>query len=57
MSTKSWNISIRTHYLHNVEIGTIERTKFFEVVIYHNLSFESDMNYVKGKLPRKIDLL
>ena len=41
----------------NVKIDMVERTKFLGVMIDQNLSFQSHINYIKGKVARGIGIL
>ena len=41
----------------NVKIDMVERTKFLGVIIDQNLSFQSHINYIKGKVARGIGIL
>ena len=43
--------------INNVKIDLIKRTKFLGVMIDQNLSFQSHINYIKGKVARGIDIL
>ena len=43
--------------INNIKIGMIERTKFLGVIIDQNLSFQSHILYIKGKVVRGIGIL
>ena len=51
-------ISLSTDLIiNNVKIDMIERTKFLGFIIDQNLSFQSHINYIKGKVARGIGIL
>ena len=55
---KRVRISLSTDLIiNNVKIDMIERTKFLGVMIDQNLSFQSHINYIKGKVARGIGIL
>ena len=55
---KRVRISLSTDLIiNNVKIDMIERTKFLGVIIDQNLSFQSHINYIKGKVARGIGIL
>ena len=55
---KRVRISLSTDLvINNVKIDMIERTKFLGVIIDQNLSFQSHINYIKGKVARGIAIL
>ena len=43
--------------INNIKIGMTERTKFLGVIIDQNLSFQSHILYIKGKVARGIGIL
>ena len=43
--------------INNIKFDMTERTKFLEVMIDQNLSFESHIMYIKGKVARGINIL
>ena len=55
---KRVRISLSTDLIiNNVKIDMIERTKFLGVMIDQNMSFQSHINYIKGKVARGIGIL
>ena len=43
--------------INNVKIDMVEKTKFLGVIIDQNMSFQSHINYIKGKVARGLGIL